>query len=117
MAKKSYMFIFHGGYYEGLSPEQIEKNMGKWFGWVEKLRNKGVYKGGEALEPTGKVLSQRNGKFVVDGPFAETKELVGGYFIVEAESLDAAIEMAKDYPDFPYNGRVEVREVMVLPAP
>ena len=117
MEKKNYMFIFHSASYNGLSPDEVQKNMQKWFGWIEKLQKKGVYKGGEALEKTGKMLSHRNGKFVIDGPFAESKELVGGYFIVEAGSLDEAVEMAKDYPDFSYDGKVEVREVMVIPQP
>ncbi|MCI0706867.1 MAG: YciI family protein [Ignavibacteriae bacterium] len=117
MSKKDYMFIFHGGSYDGLSPDEVQKNMEKWFGWIEKLRNKGVYKAGEALEKTGKMLSQKNGKYIVDGPFAESKELVGGFFIVEAGSLDEAVEMAKDYPDFSNGGSVQVREVRVIPEP
>jgi len=117
MAKQNYMFLFRGQTDEGLSPEQFQENMQKWFAWVEKLQNKGVYKGGEALVPGGKVLSQKTGKYQVDGPYAETKEQVGGYFLVEANSLDEAIEMAKDYPDFYLNGKVEIREVMILPAP
>ena len=50
---------------------------------------------------------------VTDGPYAESKELVGGYFVVKANSLDEAVEIAKNgYPDFVFNGAVEVREVM-----
>jgi hypothetical protein len=116
MAKKNFMFIFHGGYNEGLSPQEAQKNMEQWFAWVEKLQKKGIYKAGEPLEKGGKVLSFRNGKIAIDGPYAETKELVAGYFLLEADSLDEAVEIAKEYPDFPYGGRVEVREVMPLPT-
>jgi len=80
------------------------------------LKNKGGYKGGEPLVPGGKVVSQKSGKIVIDGPYAETKEQVGGFFLVEAASYEEAVEMAKDYPDFHLNGKVEIREVMILPG-
>ena len=79
---------------------------------VEDLRAKGIYVGGEALTPAGKTISGKKA-LVNDGPFAESKELVGGYFVVKANSLDEAVEIAKSgYPDFIFNGAVEVREVM-----
>jgi hypothetical protein len=111
------MLIFHGGFYDGLSPEEAQKQMQKWFTWVDKLRNNGTYQGGEALLQGGKILSQKSGQIVVDGPFAESKESVAGYFIVEANDIDAAIEISREYPDFPLGGRVEVREVMKIEIP
>ena len=51
-------------------------------------------------------------KIVTDGPFAESKEVVAGYFVVLAKNLDEAVEMAKECPDYSLNGIVEVREVM-----
>jgi hypothetical protein len=114
---QKYMFIFIGGSYAGLSPDETQKQMNKWFSWIERLRSNGKYHGGEALTPNGKIVSQKNGRFVVDGPFAESKEAVGGYFVVEAASLEEAVEISKDYPDFSYGGRVEVREVMQIEMP
>src|SRR5215510_1543652 len=108
---QKYMLIFHGGNYQGLSPEQTQKQMDKWFAWIDKLRGNGKYHSGEPLTPGGKILSQKNGKIVVDGPFAESKEAVAGYFLLEASSLDEAVEISRDYPDFSFGGRVEVREV------
>ena len=64
------------------------------------------------LIPVGKTISGKKA-LITDGPYAESKELVGGYFVVKANSLDEAVEIAKQgYPDFIFNGAVEVREVM-----
>ena len=112
-----YMMIFLGGSYESLSPQDTEQQMNKWFSWVGKLQQEGKYHSGEALLPGGKVISQKNGRFVVDGPFAESKEAVGGYFVVDAKSIDEAVEMSKEYPDFHLGGKVEVREVMNFDSP
>jgi hypothetical protein len=69
-------------------------------------------KGGEALQPTTTATSIRNGGVVTDGAFAEAKEALGGYYLVEAADLDEAIAMAKDVPT-PFGG-VEVRPIMVF---
>ena len=95
-----YMLIFHGGFYDGLSPEEAQKQTQKWFAWVEKLQKQGKYKSGDPLLPGGKIVSQKNGKIVVDGPFAESKEEVAGYFVVEAANVDEVVQMSNDYADF-----------------
>lgn len=105
------MFIFFGGDVSHLSPEAQQAHMQKWFNWVEKLTNEKRYVGGEALMPGGKTVSGPK-KVVTDGPFAESKELVGGYFVVLAKNLEEAVEMAKECPDYVLNGIVEVREVV-----
>jgi len=112
---KEFMMIFIGADYkdQGLSPEETQIQMGRWFQWVDQLKEKGIYKGGNALTPAGKTIFGKD-QIITDGPFAESKELVGGYFIVNAKSLDDAIDLAKDYPDFEYGGTVEVREVIVF---
>jgi hypothetical protein len=110
---EKFMLIFHGGSdvaAEMKSPETMQNHMQKWFAWVEKLQKAGRYDSGEALLPNGKFVSGPK-KIVTDGPFAETKELVGGYFIVKAKDMDEALEMANDYPDFIFNGKVQVRPV------
>ncbi len=111
---KNFMLIFKGPDYGqlGLSPEETQIQMGKWFSWVDKLQKQGIYGGGEALHPTGKKVTGVD--TVTDGPFVEAKELVGGYFIVQAEDMDAAIEISKDFPDFHLDSHVEVREVVVF---
>jgi hypothetical protein len=108
---EKYMFIFLGGDPSHLSPEAQQAHMQKWFDWVQKLTEEKRYVGGEALLPGGKTITGPK-KVVTDGPFAESKEVVGGYFVVLAKSLDEAVEIAKQCPDYGLNGIVEVREVM-----
>ena len=95
------------------SPEQMQAQMGKWMAWVEKLTKEGRYESGEPLLPGGKLVSGKN-KTVTDGPYTEGKELVGGYFVIKAENLDEAVEIAKDCPDFDYGASVQVRPVMKM---
>ena len=109
---KDFMLIFIGGAdFLKLSPEEMQKNLQQWFAWVDKLKSKKIYVGGEALTPGGKTVKGPKA-LVTDGPFAESKEVVGGYFIVKAKSMEEAVKIAKDSPDLPLNGSVEVREVM-----
>lgn len=108
---EKYMFIFFGGDASHLSPEAQQAHMGKWLDWVQKLEKEKRYVGGEALLPGGKTVKGQK-KVVTDGPFAESKEVVGGYFVVLAKDLAEATEMAKECPDYDLNGVVEVREVM-----
>ncbi len=107
------MMIFIGADYEelGLSPDQLQERMGKWFGWNEKMEKQGILKGGEALMPVGKRISGPD-RIVSDGPFVEGKELIGGYFTVKAADYNAAVAVAQDYPDYDLGGSVEIREVM-----
>jgi hypothetical protein len=109
---KDFMFIFSGNNQQyDFSPEQAQKHMQNWFSWIEDLKAKKIYVAGEALLPVGKTVKGKKA-LVTDGPFAESKELVGGFFIIKANSLEEATEIAKGSPDLPYDGSVEVREVM-----
>jgi len=85
----------------------------------EPLRSRGIFLAGDPLLPTGTATTvrMRNGKAVTtDGPFAETKEQLGGYSIVEAESLDEALAIAADYPLLRVGGHsIEVRPIRELP--
>jgi hypothetical protein len=112
---KDFMFIFRNGMEArtNASPEEMQNNMQLWFAWVEKLKNQGIYIAGEALMPGGKT-SKGEKPVITDGPFAESKELVGGFFVVKAKDIDAAMELTKDYPDYSIGGSVEVREVVVF---
>ncbi len=104
------MFIFHGGDTSNLSPEKQQGNMQQWFAWIEKLKSQNRYHAGEALVPGGKSITGK--KVIKDGPFAESKEVIGGFFVVMAKDIDDAINIAKEYPDFELGGTVEVREVV-----
>jgi hypothetical protein len=110
---KEFMMIFIGADYAelGLSPEQLQEQFGKWFAWGDKMQKQGILKGGEALTPVGKRISGPD-RVESDGPFVESKELVGGYYTVTAESYDDVVKIAQDYPDFDFGGTVEIREIM-----
>jgi hypothetical protein len=114
---EKFMLIFHGGSDvapEMRAPEAMQAHMQKWFTWIDQLRKEGRYVGGEPLEPAGKFVSGKN-KIVTDGPFAEGKEIVGGYFIIEAKDLNEAVQIASDgYPDFIFEGKVQVRPVQKM---
>jgi len=109
-----FMFLFRGGRTEApASPEAMQAQMQKWRAWMQKLREQGKYISGEPLESGGKVLKSPN-KVITDGPFAEGKEVVGGFFLVRAETLEQATDMAKECPIFETGGSVEVRKVQVM---
>lgn len=112
---KDFMLIFIGKDYSemGLSPEQMQERMGKWFAWNGQMEAQGVVKHGDALHPEVRHISGPN-RTVTDRTVAELKEIVGGYYIVKAKDLEAACEIAQGYPDYDLGGTVEVREVMVF---
>jgi Uncharacterized protein conserved in bacteria len=110
---KEFMFIFKGATQQyDFSPEEMQQHMHNWFSWVEDLKAKNIYLSGEALSPEGGKSVQGAKLLVTDGPFAESKELVGGYFVIRAASMEEAVEIAKGCPDLKFDGTVEVREVM-----
>jgi len=113
---KKFMLIFLGSDYKtlGLSPEEMQGRMGKWFAWNKKMQHDGVYVDGHALE--SKTVRQVSGadRTVTDRAGSEIKELIGGYYIVTAANLDGAMKIAEDYPDYDLGGTVEIREVMVF---
>jgi hypothetical protein len=111
---EKFMLIFHGGQLDQMSPEQMQEHMGKWFAWIEKLNQTQQYVSGEPLLPGGKLISGKGGKSVTDGPYTEGKEVVGGYFIINAKDMNEAVEISKDCPDYELNGSVQVRQVMNL---
>jgi hypothetical protein len=113
---EKYIFLFRGGDVSNLSHQQQEAHMGKWLAWVDKLSKEGKYLAGEPLLPGGRTISGSK-KTVTDGPFTEAKEVIGGFFMVQAKNLEEATEMAKDSPDYDLGGTVEVREVMNVDMP
>lgn len=110
---KEYMMVFIAQDYQkiGLSPEETQNQMGKWFAWGDKMAAAGILVGGEALTPIGKSISGPN-RIITDSPSAESKEIIGGYYTIKAASFDEAIKVAEDYPDFQFGGRVEIREIV-----
>jgi hypothetical protein len=98
----------------GMSKDDSQKFMGEYFQFTEGIRKSGHYVAGEALQPIESATSLRNrgGKLsTTDGPFAETKEQLGGFYLIEAKDLDEAIQIASRIPSV-RTGTIEVRPVV-----
>jgi hypothetical protein len=91
-----------------LSLEEKQQEMQKYLHWLTNLKEKGIVKAGQPLGNSGTKIQNANG-IITDGPFVETKEAIGGYFIVAAENLDAAAGVAKTCPHVIMGGSIEVR--------
>ena len=106
-----YMLLFRGAQWDkGLSPEELQKIMGQWNEWLERLTVQGKVKAAQPLERDGKIVSGK-GRTVADGPFAESKEAIGGYFLLQLDDFNEALEIAKECPALEYGVTVEVRPV------
>jgi hypothetical protein len=97
--------------YEAMSHEERRSALERWNEWCDTLAAEGKLRGGNTLAPEGRVVSRAGGTRAVDGPFAEAKELIGGYFLLEVESLEEATAIAEQCPNLPYGMVVEVRPV------
>ena len=115
--KSDYMLLFRGNIWDkGLSPEQLQKVVSDWMAWFERLKEEGRCLGGHPLEKEGKLVSGKQGRTVADGPFAESKEAIGGYFYLQVADENEAIEIAKQCPGLEYGAVVEVRPVAEICA-
>jgi len=107
------MFLIRGGNYPSLRPEVMEENRQKWFDWIGALNAKGSFVAGEPLLPTGRQVAGKK-RSITDGPYLESKELVGGYMVILANDLEEAVEISKDCPVFEVDGKIEIRPVHVM---
>jgi hypothetical protein len=106
------------GAWVGLDPEAQSQVMAEYNDVTEDMKRAGAYLGGEGLAPTSSAttLRLRDGKpMVTDGPFVESKEVLGGFYLVECDSLDQALEWAARIPDARLGG-VEVRPLLDIEA-
>jgi hypothetical protein len=104
--------------WERISDEERGKIMQEYFAFTNELRDEGKYVAGDPLKPTATARSVRvrDGELsTTDGPFAETKEQLGGYYIVDVDSRDEALEWAAKIPSARL-GTIEVREIQPVPA-
>ncbi|MGI8602073.1 MAG: YciI family protein [Verrucomicrobiales bacterium] len=107
-----YLLLFRGTHWDkNLSPEEIQKAMGQFMAWFERLTQQGKLKTGQPLANEGKIVSGRSGRTVADGPFVESKEAIGGYFLLQVADLDEAVAIAQGCPILEYGSSVEVRPV------
>jgi len=98
---------------QGLSPDEMQKALEKYMAWTKQP----CYKGGLRLGMDhGRVIRTDGGKpRVADGPFSETKEVLGGYYLIEAANYDEAVKLTLTHPHVEYNGNVEIRETWTPP--
>jgi hypothetical protein len=107
---KQFIFLFRGkDWDEGVPPEQLQALMDRFTDWAQGLINSGKVRGGQALGRTGAVISRRG---VSDGPFAESKEAIGGYSILAVDTLEQAIEIARTAPFLDFEGSIEIRPML-----
>ena len=95
---------------ESLTPEGMQNAMKRFYAWFEQLAGEGKIRSGHQLAPEGKVLS--GGKALTDGPFPESKEAIAGYWIIQAESLEEAVEIAKGDPLLDFGHIIEIRPIL-----
>lgn len=115
-----YLLLIYGNEREWMEMSEADqaKNFGEHMAFSESLTKDGRMRGGEALQPTttATTVRVRNGTIAtVDGPFAETREQLGGYYVIEAKDLDEAIATAARIPDA-RTGSIEVRPIMEIPT-
>lgn len=107
--QNAYLLLFRGtDWHRGLSMDEVRDVMSRWEAWYGGVVEAGNMIAASPLENEGKRVSGKN-KEVADGPFAESKETVGGFFMVNAGSMEEAVELAKACPALPYGLTVEVR--------
>jgi len=107
-----FVFLYRGGD-RALSPEVVQQNMNQWVAWFKDLTAKGhMVDRGQPLDGSGKVVNST--KMVTDGPFAEAKDVIGGYTLIQAKDLAEAAELAKGCPLLARSGAVEVRPVLKM---
>jgi len=113
-----YLLLIYGDEAAGAQMTEAEQaaEMGAWFAYTDELRNAGALLAGEALQPTATATTVRGGDggqtLTTDGPFAETKEQLGGFYLNEAADLDEAAAWAAKMPHVPQAGAVEIRPIM-----
>jgi hypothetical protein len=113
MANFLFVYRINNASFDNMSPEEMQQNMQRWQAWISEGLQKGwMLDAGDGLHREGRVVHAR--KVVSDGPFIEAKEIVGGFSIIQADSLDTAAEFAKGCPVLLRGGTVEVRPLRGL---
>ena len=108
--QNGYMLLYRTDeWYNKLSQEELQKLINQNKAWLEGLTAQGKAKPGRALERKGAIVSGVNGHIVTDGPFAESKEAIGGYLVLDVETIEEAIAIAQSSPGLAYGGSIEVR--------
>ena len=107
-----YLLLFRGdNWHDHLTPEELQSALGQFKAWFEGLQAQGKIKGAQPLSREGRLVSGKAGRVVSDGPFVESKETIGGYFLLAVNSLDEAVAVAKSFPGLQFGTQVEVRPI------
>lgn len=108
------MMIFRNDYNPSFkpSPEQMQASIKQWQDWIGGIAAQGKFLSTNRLGFEGKTLKPNN--VIADGPYAEVKEIVGGYILVKATNIDEAMKLAEGCPILTIGGHVEVRSVMPM---
>ena len=97
-----------------LSPEEIQAVIARYKAWGQRLHASGNFLASNKLEDTGRVLRGNGGGMrITDGPFTETKDVLGGYYLIQAESYEQATDLCRDSPHLDF-GAVEIRRIEVV---
>jgi hypothetical protein len=118
---KEFMYVFRSSIeneeaFAKQSPEQMQAELGKWNTWMNGIALQGKLIGGQPLFPSGKVV-KGPAKKLIDGPFIEGKDVVGGYLLIRATDMQDAVEISKGCPALTSaDGSVEIREIMPVHA-
>jgi hypothetical protein len=112
-----FMLLLRGqGEWDTMSPAQLQEAMQQYLSWSRELREAGRNGGGDELGPERRVIGPKPDHVVTEGPFVETREVVGGYFIVKAASMDEAVEVSMGCPHLRFGGSIEVRPIVQDPG-
>jgi len=110
--QNGYMLLYRSDeWYKALSHEELQKVISQNNAWIERLTAQGKAKPGHAFERKGATVSGKKGLVVSDGPFAESKEAIGGYLLLDVETFEEAIAIAQSSPSLAYGTSIEVRPV------
>ena len=108
----AYMLSFKGTLWDReLSPEELQQVMTRWMNWLDRLTQEGKVRSAHPLANQGKIITWKKGA-PTDGPFAESKEAIGGYFLLKVSGEEEALEIAKECPALRYGVAVEVRPIV-----
>lgn len=107
------MVVLHGkpSDWSNIPKDHQDQLLKNYMAWVEHLKTENRFKGGSELHPVYRDIKSVNNKIVVDGPFPETKEVLTGYFLITASSLDEAVEVSKACPALSHGDWVQVYEM------
>ena len=103
-----YLVISRGQWDQNATPEEIQGAIDRFYAWHDQLVGEGKMKAGQRLATEGKTVSKQ---MIIDGPFGETKEVIGGYWFIYAPSLEEAAKIAADNPCIAYGLAFEIRPV------